>query len=112
MTPLYVCPCNATCKETLQVANLRPRIEAILWKAYEPNQSPNMEEVTDQILSLISKHYVSKEKVREEIERNIEQAEQSYKSAVSDQRAPYRHQLERLLDICSALLSEDRAISK
>ena len=46
------------------------------------------------------------EKMKEVLDKHIAEAERSYKSAVSDQVAPYRHQLERLLEIRDTLIKE------
>lgn len=70
---------------------LRTRIEAILDSVFENKPMPA--NAVDQILSLISEHYVEKEKVREEIEK--------FEKTGWD-----------LDEFFRALLYEDRAISK
>jgi len=72
--------------------------------------------IEDLKLFWLSKLDERMEWVRGEIDkvfdRNIEEAQNSYKTAVNDQSAPYRRQLDRLLDIRADINSITKGSNK
>ena len=101
--------------------NLRTEIEDILKSLYggygESFNVRTSEQVTDQILSLVSQHYVSRERVKEEIEKmdfEITPIQESIDAGMDKETAHtvYDHATgykNAIKDISRALLSEDRA---